>query len=222
VTPFDAVALVVMLETFYPTVTRAALERAFRERPDYFAGGTLIGRHSDALKLQDGRIFDIVFAAWTPISRWQALDVTHAEDGTPDPFALEEGPLVPIDIDGILPPTRASTFESLMGEALRDLGASESVLEQAARDVAALDQGATLDADYADTVAHSAAALEGDIIAMETIGVSELVEQSDGLTHTTQDRRIEYAVDPNAPEPPVLDETPRTPPPPDEGRPPEA
>jgi hypothetical protein len=128
VTPFDAIALLAMLQAFYPVVTRASLERAYRERPEYFAGGRLIGRHGEALQLADGRIFDLAFAAWTPISRWQVLDVTNSEPGEPDPFALEEGPLVPLDEAQLEYPPFEPAFAPLVAQALGDVAGAELAL----------------------------------------------------------------------------------------------
>jgi hypothetical protein len=78
VTPFDPAALVAMLRAFYPIVGRAALRRARSERPEYFAGGTLIGSSQTHLQLADGRIFDLILNEGAPQGQtaWQALDVT--------------------------------------------------------------------------------------------------------------------------------------------------
>jgi hypothetical protein len=63
VTPFDPVALLAMLQAFYPTPSGAALAQARAERPEYFAGGELFGSKGDKLRLGDGRVFDCIFAA---------------------------------------------------------------------------------------------------------------------------------------------------------------
>lgn len=98
-TPFDAAACLAMLVAFYPIVGPGALLRARSERPEYFAGGTIGGREGDKLTLPDGRVFDCIFQVNTPQQHWQML-LLSAEGGSGgeiDPFALEDGPLVPID-----------------------------------------------------------------------------------------------------------------------------
>jgi hypothetical protein len=82
VTPFDPFALLSMLLAFYPAVSPAAFAQARRERPEYFAGGSIIGSKGDKLQLPDGRVFDCIFASGGPLSgqRWQVLDVTN-DDG---------------------------------------------------------------------------------------------------------------------------------------------
>lgn len=59
-TPFDPIALTIMLRTFYPFATPADLARARRERPEYFAAGRLRGHDGTLLELPDGRLFQIV------------------------------------------------------------------------------------------------------------------------------------------------------------------
>lgn len=120
-TPFDPVAWLAMMLTFYPSVTRTSLARAMAERPSYFAGGRLIGSVGDKLLLPDGRVFDIVFSAWTAASRWQTLDVTNAGPGDFEWFPLEPGPLVEIDPDATLPPLSDPVFEPFVADALRSL-----------------------------------------------------------------------------------------------------
>jgi hypothetical protein len=97
-TPFDAVALLAMLLAFYPTVNASELARARRERPEYFAGGTLLGSKGDKLRLPDGRIFDLIQnAGGLPgQQRWQVIEPGPS---VPEPWPLEAGPLTPIDVD---------------------------------------------------------------------------------------------------------------------------
>jgi hypothetical protein len=191
VTPFDPVALVMMLQAFYPSVTRTSLERAFRERPEYFAGGQLIGRLSDALRLPDGRIFDIVFAAWTAQSRWQALDVTHAAPGPDDPFPLDAGPLVEIDVDAALPPIGDPMFVPLVSGAIGEVQSLEGRMGDAATTIAVDTQpgglGEQLDAALGDAQqAHwsAARALEGE-------NVGDLIDTTDGLSRSIDSGREE-------------------------------
>lgn len=60
-TPFDAIALAAMLRAFYPEPGRPALERARRERPEYFAAGRLTGVAGNVLQLPDGRVFVVTW-----------------------------------------------------------------------------------------------------------------------------------------------------------------
>jgi len=139
VTPFNGDALLVMLLTFYPIVGPAALARARAERPEYFAGGVIIGREGDALLLPDGRVFDLIFNVNTPIQRWQILDVTGGGPGGPDhPFRNVEGPLVPIDESAFVEPTPHAVFTPLVAASYQELtprdnaiGVSQTTLTEA-------------------------------------------------------------------------------------------
>lgn len=186
-----------MLQTFYPSVTRTNVNRAFAERPEYFGGGRLGGRLQDALFLPDGRVFDIVFSAWTSVSRWQALDVTNAGPAPEDPFPLDEGPLTGIDPDAELPPISDPVFESLVaarvGEVYQQddrLGLAEGTIARGAADG---NVTPALDAAY-DEAAYQhwqhARSLEG-----ESIG--ELAEKTDGLAGQTDANRDELPPPPS-------------------------
>lgn len=218
-TPFDPWALVAMLQAFYPSVTRTSLERAFRERPEYFAGGQLIGRLSDALRLPDGRIFDIVFAAWTSQSRWQALDVTNAGPAPDDPFPLDEGPLVEVDVDAALPPVGDPLFVPLVSGALgevvqheRRMGDVETTIASGAGDDGA---GPALDAALSEAQWQHGQALR----ALEGESAGDLVEKTDGLGGVIDGNKSEI---PDAPDGPPTDMPPVDPgpaPPPDDEQP---
>jgi hypothetical protein len=131
--PFSADALLAMLLAFYPVVGPAALARARQDRPDYFASGTLIGRYGDALKLPDGRIFDLIFDVLGPGMKWQVLEDTGDGAGSEldDPFALEEGPIVPIDESAWPEPAPVPVFGPLVADRLRELGASDEIIGHA-------------------------------------------------------------------------------------------
>lgn len=137
-TPFDPIALLAMLQAFYPVVGPAALSRARRERPDYFSAGALIGTSGDKLRLPDGRIFDLIFDVNGPFTRWQAIDVgTGPGADVDDPFALEAGPLMPIDLSAwVSSGPSAPVFVPLMAGAVAELGAADVMLGTAASDVA--------------------------------------------------------------------------------------
>lgn len=130
--PFDPDAMVAMLTGFYPTPTIANLRRAYTERPDYFAGGRLFGSCGEKLLLPTGRAWDLMFDCGGPRARWQAIDVTDGGSGADDPFALETGPLDPLELPDILAPVRDDAFTQLVADALRELGASDDVLHGAA------------------------------------------------------------------------------------------
>lgn len=137
-TPFDPIALLAMLQAFYPIVGPAALARARRERPDYFSAGEIIGTSGDKLRLPDGRIFDLIFDVNGPFTRWQAIEVGTGPGGpdVDDPFALEAGPIVPIDLSAWEPTASVPVFQTLVAGHLAALGASEDILGHAAADVA--------------------------------------------------------------------------------------
>lgn len=147
-TPFDPVALVVMLLTFYPVVSVPALQLARAERPEYFAGGVLGGSKGEKLTLPDGRVFDLIYAAGGPPSamRWQAIDVTDGGGGDADPWPLEDGPLTPLEETFVFPPRQDGRFESLVTRELEALGGADDVLQRAAQAVTELDGGAAIDA----------------------------------------------------------------------------
>jgi hypothetical protein len=147
VTPFDAAALLAMLLAFYPVVSVPTLQRARAERPEYFAAGTLGGSKGEKLFLQDGRVFDLIAAAGGPPSgrHWQVIDVTNDPGGAADPFALEEGPLTPLDEDDTVPAPPGETFTALVADELDAFGATDDHLALAAAAVVEFDGGADLD-----------------------------------------------------------------------------
>lgn len=130
-TPFDPVALLAMLQAFYPVVGPAALRTARTERAAYFAAGELIGRFEDALKLPDGRIFDCIFDVMGPHTRWQCIEVGDATNAPDDPFALEAGPLVPIDLSAWQQDTTTPVFLPLVAARLGELGGTGAILDTA-------------------------------------------------------------------------------------------
>jgi hypothetical protein len=201
VIPFDGHALLVMLLTFYPEVTRASLERAFRERPAYFAGGRLIGRHGEVLQLDDGRLFDLAFAAWTPESRWQVLDVTNPGPGDPEAFPLEPGPLTPIDPDAILPPFSPPVFEPLVAGHLAELPHTDAGLGASHSELVARQRPGVFDGIYEDTAGAAARTHAGHLGAIHEINPFPLLVQTDGLNGLIGARLSEYP-DPESTAPP--------------------
>ena len=125
-----------MLRAFYPYVSPAELARAFRERPEYFAGGTIIGTSQDALRLPDGRIFDLISNAGGPqgTTHWQVI--VPGGSGPGDIFGMEPGPLTPIVGEQFTPPVPGPSFETIVAGALEQIGGSDAVLGAAAHRVA--------------------------------------------------------------------------------------
>lgn len=193
-----------MLATFYPAGGPDALARARRERPAYFAGGTLTGPTGEQLRLPDGRVFDFSsrltlearaaaalpdpiplpdetvesyllrllnggFAPQPAIDQanahgffglakyypqqhiiglpltyllrngsgvWVAVIRTEVPGGAPDPFALEPGPVDPLDEEAFPPPTPREIFGPLVDDAVAQLGDTDGVLLVASNTVA--------------------------------------------------------------------------------------
>jgi hypothetical protein len=157
VTPFDATALLAMLLTFYPIVGPAALARARSERPEYFAAGTIGGKGGDKLLLPDGRVFDLIYGVSGPSDqwRWQVVELGLGIEPPPDPFALEPGPITPIDLSAFLPFDRAPTFAPLVARELAALPALDAglfVARQAIAAGAAAFRPGDLDADLGEAI----------------------------------------------------------------------
>jgi hypothetical protein len=215
VTPFDAAALLAVLLAFYPVVSVAGLQRARSERPEYFAAGTLGGSKGEKLFLQDGRVFDLIAAAGGPPSgrHWQVIDVTDDAGGAADPFALEEGPLTPLDEDDTLPTPPGESFVSLVAGHLAALAGADDVLQSGAAAIAESDGTAALDAATATLLdpathhhANTRAALDHDDPAEEL--------ESAGLTRNEIDARLSEYDDPAPEDAPEVDPG-ENPPPPD-------
>jgi hypothetical protein len=168
VTPFAPAALVAMLLAFYPDVSAAAFAQARRERPEYFAGGTIVGSHGDKLQLPDGHVWDCIFDVdnATGQRHWQAIDVS--DDGNiGDPvFVLEPGPLTPIDPQAWPEPTPAPIFAPIVAAALRELGGSDTVLSTAHSTLTEAADPAALEAVFANTVPGADAELSGQLNAL--------------------------------------------------------
>jgi hypothetical protein len=211
VTPFDPVALVAMLMAFYPIVSPATLVRARAERPEYFAGGVLLGHSGDKLQLPDGRIWDLIFAVDGPIAqrKWQALDVTNSGGGPEDPFALEPGPLTPVDEAMELWPAIGSDFAGLVAGHLAQFGGSEGLLDRAAADVVELQVDAALESGYAATIEPALEQHAGVRAALDADNPVDVLEQAEGHGGIIDQQSGAYDEEP----PPDLDE-------PDPGSPP--
>jgi hypothetical protein len=221
VTPFDPFALVAMLSAFYPVVTPANFARARAERPEYFAGGFIMGSKGDKLTLPDGRVFDCIFAAGAPVTerRWICIDVTNEKGGPVDAFPLEPGPLVPLDEAIVIFGDGGTDFAGLVGGHLADFGGSEGLLDRAAHDVTETPIDVSIAAGYAQTIdpaGEQNAAIRAALNADNPVDVLERAEAHNGVVDSESGKYDEEAPpDIEAPypgEPP--DEGPSNPPPP--------
>lgn len=208
-----------MLVAFYPIVTPANLTRARTERPEYFAGAVLLGGSGDKLKLPDGRIFDCIFAVDGPLAqrRWQALDVTNSGGGPEDPFALEPGPLTPVDetMAIFLPPD--GEFAWVVGAYVEGFGGSEALLDRAATDVVELQVDAALAAGYAATIEPAGEQNAAIRAALEADNPADVLEQAQAHDGTINEQSGQYDEDPpdddiGAPDPGDPPEDPDKPP----------
>lgn len=173
-TPFDPIALLAMLQAFYPSVGPAAFARARRERPSYFSAGDIIGTSGDKLRLPDGRLFDCIFDTLGQNTRWQCIEVGTGPGGPDDedPFALEAGPLVPIDLSAYPGGTPVPVFVPLVSSHLAALGATDGILYTAGNEVIThSDRGAVLDA-WARTMDPAVEQLAAEGYALEALNPS--------------------------------------------------
>lgn len=206
-TPFDPVALLVMLRTFYPQPSAAALRRARQERPEYFAGGEIVSTGQDKIRLPDGRIFDLIFdvdgVSGGP--RWQVIEPGPA--GAEDPFPLEPGALVPIDIDAELPPPLEPGFEELVAGELGGLTRDAQVIETRAGELVTAGGSERVEDVYEDTAGPGESALEGHIAAYPSLDPSDVVSTTNGVGGRIPDAQSDYP-DPETTAPPDMDNDP--------------
>lgn len=197
-TPFDPLALLAMLQAFYPVVSAAALQQARAERPEYFAAGELFGSKGDKLRLPDGRVFDCIFAAGGPIGtqRWSVIDVTNDPGAVSDGLELEPGPLVPLDAAQAFPPFGDPGFEAFVAGELGGLGNSDAQLDAAREGAVAFTGADELDGEFRRLMepaveAHATirAALDND----DPIDVIEATNNHDGAIDAA---RGDYVEDP--------------------------
>jgi hypothetical protein len=197
VQPFDPVALVAMLTTFYPVVSVAALRLARSERPEYFGAGVLGGSKGDKLTLPDGRVWDLIFAAGAApgVQRWQAIEATGADGGAGEPWPLEPGPLTPLDAFPVRPRS-AATFEALVTEELGALEGRDEQLAAAGQAVADFDGAGALN-DAASQLLDPA--IEAHAHTRGTIDADDMGDELDAANNTSgaiDAARNEYDEDP--------------------------
>ncbi|HEY3042610.1 MAG TPA: hypothetical protein VGJ39_01200 [Vicinamibacterales bacterium] len=186
-TPFDPIALLVMLQTFYPIVGPAAFERARRERPEYFSGGTIIGTGRDKVQLPDGRIFDCIFNVGGIDQRWQVLEIPPGAGpgGPADPFALDEGPLTPIDESAFPEPAPMPFFEPLVVQSLVDLGYAGPALDGAHAQLTDAGAPGDLDAWLGGELGTGAGVLDQQLRAVDAFVPADVVAQTAGQSRAT-------------------------------------
>jgi len=153
-TPFDPTALLAMLLTFYPLVSVAELQRARRERPDYFAGGVLFGSTGEKLRLPDGRVFDLIFDASNPDPTRRRWQVIEPGPGRPDDetFPLERGPFTPIDGGRWPAPSGVNVFVPLVAAAYASLGDADGLFGRAASTIVEASSPAALTTMFHSTI----------------------------------------------------------------------
>lgn len=219
-TPFDPIALLAMLQAFYDVVGPAALARARRERPDYFAAGEIIGTSGDKLRLPDGRIFDLIFDVLGVHTRWQAIEIGTGP-GAPDvddPFALEAGPLVPIDLSAFPEAAPIPVFVPFVAGALQELGASDTILGNATTRILEHSSPAPLEGAFAREIGPAETQLAAEGFALNGIDPTDVLVTADGHRHTIDAASGLYD------EPPPPDMSPQGPPditPPEDQTPPD-
>jgi hypothetical protein len=215
--PFDPDALVAMLKAFYPVVSGAAFAQARSERPSYFGGGVIFGSKGDKLRLPDGREYDCIIGAGGPASlrQWWCALIDPSDTGGDDPFALDDGPLVPIDEDMPIFPGGEPGFEVLVVDAIRDFDGADDRLDRAAGDVVEFTGADELENSYADLVEPAAEnhdrireALDSD----DPIDVIDATNNHDSEIDAAREDYVEQA-------PPDIAETDPGAPPRDDGPP---
>ena len=190
--PFDPIALVAMLLTFYPIVSMTALRRARQERPEYFGAGVLFGTVGEKLALPDGRVFDLIFDADGPQRRWQAIDVTAGGETERTPWPLEPGPLTPLDPEATLPLPMPTHFEPIVWFHMGDVDGAERGIEGAGSTVAGRMSSEAFDAAYEDTAGRAARALDQELAAIDGLNPSDKARNTEGLERRAEDTIQEY------------------------------
>jgi len=237
-TPFHPTALLAMLLTFYPLVNVAELQRARRERPDYFAGGTLFGSTGEKLRLPDGRVFDLIFDASNVDPARRRWQVILPGPGTADDaaFPLEAGPFTPIDADAWPAPHAAPVFVPLVAAAYASLGDADGLFGTAASSLTAASAPAALTTVFESTIGAAERKISSSQSALTAADPTDVILAAGGVVPVLNAHEGEFS-EPAPPEfpgvrppvgPPVDDvpvwpdpnEPPPIPPPPDAPLPP--
>ena len=195
---WNPAALLEALLAFYPIVSAEELARAWRERPDLFAGGVIFGSKGDKLRLPDGTEWDLIVAAGGPAAgrRWQVSFIDPAAAGAGAGFELEAGPLTPI-ADDAAPRRDPDTFSNLVARELLELGNWQDAYDHAR--TTAIDTGASF-ADLGDDpdLLEGAAQLQSDSTHRRALQPVDEINATNGLSPTIDDRFGEVGSDPDA------------------------
>lgn len=218
-TPFNGPALLVMLQTFYPIVGPAALARARQERPDYFAGGVIIGKEGDALLLPDARVFDLIFNVNTPIQRWQLLEVTGGGPlGPDDPLRNVEGPLTPIDESAFVEPNPQPVFAPLVAAAHQELTPRDAAIGSSQFTLTEASTPGDLEATLSQTIDPAGPALDQELAQLDAAIPSDVIQAANthpALIDASEHDLAETIPPPDPPyRPPPRPKFPEEPPPP--------
>jgi hypothetical protein len=110
----------------------------------------IFGTKGDKLRLPDGREFDCIVAAGGPPDgrRWQCARIDPNDADAGDPFALEAGPLTPIDASDVWPGSPAPGFEAFVAGELGALDGSEHQLDGAAQSAVEFDGAGAFDDSF--------------------------------------------------------------------------
>ena len=193
----DPTAIVALLNAFYLPCSPANLARARRERPEYFAGGTLIGKSGDALQLPDGDVWDLIFDVDDPNRRrYQAIRPGGAGAAGDDPFRLAPGPLAFLEPDDFPPPQFERTFETLIGRLAPALGGADAAVGADVAIITAAADPAGLDAETEDLIGGAARDTDGHAASLYTVLPTDEIARAGELVDTTYVRENDYP-DPN-------------------------
>jgi hypothetical protein len=170
-----------MLLAFYPVVSGAALLRARAERPEYFGGGAIIGRHYDALLLPDGTVWDLISnvdGVGNAPTAWQAI---RPGPGGGTTWELEAGPLVPLDPQALPLPAPRQEFAQLAGAALRELGDAPGALEAHEHDMREVGDPSPFEAAGHELLDPARWELSDQIGSHDELNPAEWIEHTHGL-----------------------------------------
>ena len=193
-----------MLRSFYPIVSPAELVRAWRERPQYFAGAVIIGTSGDKIRLPDGRIFDLIYAVdGNPADRrWQVIEPGPAEDG--GRFPLEPGPLLFVDPDQLGTPVAGVVFESLVAGRLAQLGGVDAAIGVHEQTIVSASSSEGFAASYWDTVRWAEGNLAGHVSSQASMDLAGVVQQSGAMGEAIVSTESSYDNPPESPDMPDL------------------
>jgi len=203
-TPFNPTALLAMLLTFYPLVSVAELQRARRERPDYFAGGVLFGTTGEKLRLPDGRVFDLIFDASNPDPTRRRWQVIEPGPGRPDDetFPLERGPFTPIDGSTWPVPSPTPIFTPLVAGALATLGDADGLFGRAASTITEASSPAALTTMFHSTIDKAEGTVGSSRNRLNAADPSDIIVASGGQAPTINKHEGDYTEEPPRDGPP--------------------